>query len=123
MINPSDVANISSSLGILLLLITLFISALSASLDAQNLRQGGSNRRECWGIMLLSSALVLVTTLTMYFLWPAIHDVLKAHGTSDWKNSFRLFILVYLLLMPLWFWEVQIGYGALVNVFQKLKRP
>ena len=105
----SDVADTINFLGILLLLVILFTSALSTSLSAEFIREGGQKTQRCKNIMQLSSMLAFVTTATLISISPTLYKVVISYTSNDWQHSYFLFVIVYLLLIPLWIWQVRIA--------------
>ena len=62
--------------------------------------------------MALSIALALVSIASFLSLMSLVHLVMESHGTRSWEAAFWVFLLVYLLLIPLCIWQVIIAIGA-----------
>jgi len=108
-----QVADASSVLGLLLAIVALFTVALSSTLQSESTRQGGPHRGAWRRIMGLALALAVISAATLASLTAVVRVVLDAHGTSAWQPAFWVFLLVYLLLLPLCAWQVVIAVGAL----------
>jgi drug/metabolite transporter (DMT)-like permease len=107
-----QVTDASSVLGLLLAIVALFTAALSGTLQAEVTREGGPHRGAWRRIMGLALALAAVSVASLASLVPIVRAVIDAHGTSAWEPAFWVFLLVYLLLVPLGIWQIGIALGA-----------
>jgi magnesium-transporting ATPase (P-type) len=108
----------ATEIGPLLAVIALFSAALSANLQAEKTRAGGSHRGAKPRIAALSLAMAFVSIVSFISLTSLAHSALKAHGTSSWEPAFWVFLLVYVLLIPLCVWQI---ITALVAIFGKAR--
>ncbi len=107
-----QVAGASSVLGLLLAMVALFTAALSGTLQSELTREGGPHPGAWRRIMGLALALAAVSVASLASLVSTVRAVIDAHGTSAWEPAFWVFLLVYLLLVPLCIWQVSIAAGA-----------
>lgn len=107
----TKVADASSLLGLLLVLITLFTSEQSRILDVERHREGGPRRRTATRVAVLSGFLAVVTIAAILLLsglaWRA--RILCCHASDPLP---ALFELIWLLLPPLAVWQVALFVGA-----------
>jgi cation transporter-like permease len=107
-----QVAEASSVLGLLLAIVALFTATLSSTLQSERTREGGPHRGVWRRIMGLALALAAVSVASLAALVSTVRVVIGAHGTSGWEPAFWVFLLVYLLLVPLCIWQFGIALGA-----------
>lgn len=112
----TTVSDTLTALGILLLLVTVFTTFLSAALKSQNNSGNTLSYKQCLLTLTFALCLVIVSILSLVLIFPTFHEVWAVHGKTDWQNSFYLFLLIYILLIPLLFWQIQIGVGAIKNM-------
>ncbi len=107
-----QVTDAATELGVLLAIIELFTGALSAFLQSESARQGGAHKGARRQIIGLSIALALVSIASILSLLSLVRLVIDSHGTRSWEPAFWVFLLVYLLLIPLCIWQIIIAFGA-----------
>jgi hypothetical protein len=107
-----QVADASAELGLLLAIIALFTAALSSTLQSEQTRVGGAHQGARRRIVTLSVALAIVSVTSLASLLSLVRVVIDTHGTRSWEPAFWVFLLVYLLLVPLCIWQVCIAVGA-----------
>ena len=107
-----QVTDASTELGLLLAIISLFTVALSGTLQSELTREGGAHQDAWRRIMALSVALAAVSVASLASLLPLARVVIDTHGTRSWEPAFWVFLLVYLLLVPLCIWQACIAIGA-----------
>ena len=112
MSTSQQVTDASTELGLLLAIIALFTAALSSTLQSENTRENGPHPKAWRRIMALSVALAVVSVASLASLLSLVQLVIDSHGTRSWEPSFWVFLLVYLLLVPLCIWQVCIAIGA-----------
>ena len=112
MSTSQQVTDAATELGLLLAIIALFTGALSSTLQSESTRQGGAHKGARRRIMGLSIALALVSIASILSLLSLVRLVIDSHGTRAWEPAFWVFLLVYLLLIPLCIWQVIIAFGA-----------
>lgn len=105
-------ADASTELGPLLAIIALFTAALSSTLQSEATREGGAHPGARKRIMALSVALAIVSVVSFVTLLSLVRVVIDTHGTGSWEPAFWVFLLVYLLLVPLGIWQFCIAVGA-----------
>jgi len=114
-----QVSDASTELGLLLAIIALFTAALSSTLQSEMTREGGAHQGARRRIVAMSGALAIVSVASLASLLSLVRVVIDAHGTRSWEPAFWVFLLVYLLLVPLCIWQVSIAVGA----FRRLRPP
>jgi hypothetical protein len=107
-----QVADASSVLGLLLAIIALFTAALSSTVQSEKTRQGGAHPGAWRRLFALSVALAIVSVASLVSLISLVRLVIDTYGTHSWEPAFWVFLLVYLLLVPLCIWQVSIAVGA-----------
>ena len=107
-----QVTDASTELGLLLAIIALFTASLSSTLQSEMTRQGGAHQGAWRRIIALSGALAAVSVASLASLLSLVRVVIDSHGTRSWEPAFWVFLLVYLLLVPLCIWQVCIAIGA-----------
>jgi len=107
-----QVTDASTQIGPLLAVIALFTAALSGTLQSEKTRDGGANQGAWLRITALAISLALVSAGSIVSLLSLACTVIDTHGTRSWEPAFWVFLLVYLLLLPLCFWQVIIAIGA-----------
>jgi drug/metabolite transporter (DMT)-like permease len=107
-----QVTDASTQLGLLLAIIALFTAALSSTLQSENTRQGGAHPKAWRRIMTLSVSLAVVSVASLVSLLSLVRLVIDSHGTRSWEPAFWVFLLVYVLLIPLCIWQISIAIGA-----------
>jgi len=105
----SDAVNV---LSLLLVLVTLFTSAQSSTLQSERTRVGGPHLGTWRRVATVSALLAVVSLASLVSLIPAVHLVIRSHGTKGWESTFWVFLLVWVLLVPLCVWQVSIAIGA-----------
>ena len=113
MSTSQQVTDASGALGLLLAIVALFTSAQASTLQSERARQGGPNNGAKPRIAILSFTLAAVSGASLVSLFPVAWAVVDAIGTRGWEPAFGVFLLVYLLLVPLCVWQVTIAAGAL----------
>jgi lysylphosphatidylglycerol synthetase-like protein (DUF2156 family) len=107
-----QVADVSAQIGPLLAIIALFTAALSGTVQSEKTRDGGAHKGAKRRIVVLSISLSVVSAVSIISLLSLACAVIDAHGTRSWESAFWVFLLVYLLLIPLCLWQVIIAAGA-----------
>jgi cation transporter-like permease len=108
----AQVTDASTELGLLLAIVALFTAALSTTLQSENTREKGPHPNAWRRIMALSVALAIVSIASIVSLLSLVRLVIDSHGTRSWEPAFWVFLLVYLLLVPLCIWQIFIAIGA-----------
>lgn len=106
------IGDASGLVGLLLVLVTLFTAEQARSLDAERARLGGASPSARSRILVLSIALVLVTAASFAALIPLAGNVVDTWGTKSWDPVFIVFLLVWLMLIPLGVWQIFIASRA-----------
>ena len=113
MSTSQQVTDAASELGLLLAIIALFTGALSATLQSEKTREPTPHEGAWLRIMGLSIALAVVSIASFLSLLSLVRLVIDSHGTRSWEPAFWVFLLVYLLLIPLCIWQaIIIAFGA-----------
>jgi len=107
-----QVTDASTELGILLAIVAQFTGGLSSTLQSERTRVGGPHAKAWRRIMGLSVALAVVSVASLVSLLSLVRLVIDSHGTKSWESAFWVFLLVYLLLIPLFIWQASIAIGA-----------
>ena len=107
-----QVTDAATELGLLLAIIALFTGALSNTLQSEKTRDPGPHEGAWLRIMALSIALAIVSIASLLSLLSLVRLVIDSHGTRSWEPAFWVFLLVYLLLIPLFIWQVIIAIGG-----------
>jgi hypothetical protein len=106
------VSSASTLLGLLLVLVTLFTSEQARSLDAEENRTGGGRRGAYRRITLTTTALAAVTSLSVFSLAGLAYDVVRLCCGNGWDSSLAVFVLVFVLLLPLAGWQFHLARAA-----------
>jgi O-antigen/teichoic acid export membrane protein len=112
------VSSASTLLGLLLVLVTLFTSEQARSLEVEQHRAGGAQAGSYKRIALTTSGLALVTLASLISLSSLAWDILRLCCGQDWDPALAVFLLVWLLLIPLAVWQVSVARRA-----WKLRKP
>lgn len=107
-----QVADAASLMGLLLALDTLFTNEQARRLDAEDKRLGGSDAARKRAVFWTVIALGALTGCALLALWPLMLSLLEAVGGPGWEPVLSVFALVYLLLMGLVGWQVQLARRA-----------
>ena len=57
-------------------------------------------------------SLAVVSVASLVSLLSLVRLVIDSHGTRSWEPAFWVFLLVYVLLIPLCIWQISIAIGA-----------
>lgn len=106
------VSSASTLVGLLLVLVTLFTSEQARSLEVEEHRTGGAQPGSYRRIALTAVALALVTLTSLLSLSTLVWDVLRLCCGSGWDSTLAVFLLVWVLLIPLCVWQVSVGRRA-----------
>jgi hypothetical protein len=106
------VASASTLLGLLLVLVTLFTSEQSRSLEMEEQRTGGAQPGSYRRIALTAIGLALVTLTSLGSLASLVWDVVRLCCRGGWDSTLAVFVLVWLLLVPLSVWQLSVGRHA-----------
>jgi len=106
------IGDASSLTGLLLVLVTLFTSEQSRSLEAARQREGGAPAGSRSRIRTLAVALGVVTGISILALSPLVIDIASECCVGPWDPVRPVFVLVWILLFPLIGWQVSIARGA-----------
>jgi len=106
------VGNASTLLGLLLVLVTLFTSEQARSLEVEENRSGGAQPGSYRRIALISAGLGAVTLASLASLATLAWNVLGLCCSKGWDSSLAVFLLVWLLLVPLEGWQLSISRRA-----------
>lgn len=112
MTTSQQVSDASTELGLLLAIVALFTAALSSTLQSEMTRETGAHQGARRRIMAMSAALATVSAASLTSLLSLVRAISEAYGTRSWEPAFWVFLLVYLLLVPLCVWQVSICVGA-----------
>lgn len=106
------VSSASTLVGLLLVLVTLFTSEQARSLEVEEHRTGGAQPGSYRRIALTAVGLALVTLASLLSLCTLVWDVLRLCCGSGWDSTLAVFVLVWVLLIPLCMWQVSVGRRA-----------
>jgi hypothetical protein len=106
------ITEVSTLIGLLLVLVTLFTSEQARAVDAERRREGGSTRGAGRRITAISLCLAVVTIVAVLSTAPLVWDVIKFLVDGDAEPVQAVFALVWLLLVPLAFWQLVIATAA-----------
>jgi hypothetical protein len=106
------VSSASTLLGLLLVLVTLFTSEQARTLEFEEHRPGGAQPGSYRRIALTAGGLALVTFVSLVSLVSLAWDVLRLCCGRSWDSTLAVFLLVWLLLLPLCVWQVSVGRRA-----------
>lgn len=106
------IAQASTLVGLLLVLVTLFTSEQARSLEVERRRQGGASPEARKRIMVISLCLAAVTVLSFVSLAPLVWDISNAWVDGHGNSLQAVFGLVWLLLAPLGTWQLSIAFSA-----------
>jgi hypothetical protein len=104
------VGSASTLVGLLLILVTLFTSEQARSLDAERSHEGGPRTGICRRITIITAALAAVTILAFASLSGLAYDVVRSCCGASWDASLAVFVLVFLLLIPLAGWQLTLAW-------------
>jgi hypothetical protein len=116
------VASASTLLGLLLVLVTLFTSEQARSLEVEEHRTGGAQPGSYRRIALTAIGLALVTLASLGSLVSLVWDVLRLCCGGGWDSTLAVFLLVWLLLIPLSVWQISVGSRAW-KLWKNASRP
>jgi len=106
------VGGASTLLGLLLVLVTLFTSEQSRSLDAETERSGGGRSKTYRRIGIMATCLAIITGAALLSLFPIASEIIDTCCHGAWEPTFAVFLLVWLLLVPLMGWQIAIARSA-----------
>lgn len=106
------VSNASTLLGLLLVLVTLFTSEQARAFDLEQLRSGGGRRSIYRRVSLIAAALSVVTGASIVSLAPLAEQIVRLCCGAEWDSILGVFVLVWLLLVPLLGWQLGLAWRA-----------
>jgi hypothetical protein len=112
--------HVVASLGVLLVLVTLFAGEQARSLDAENKHSGGARRPVLVVIVGVSAALAAVSVAGILAMRSITGEAWTARES---ETSAFVLVLIWLLLFPLAIWELSIAISASGTLWRKLRRP
>ena len=107
-----QIAAASGGIGVVLVLISLFTSEQARRNDTERVRTGGPKQSSAMATCRISIALAVTTSLALVALAPLAIDVIGTCCSGRWRADSAIFVLLWLLLVPLVAWQVGIAKEA-----------
>lgn len=107
-----QVSATTGGIGIVLVLISLFTSEQARRNDTERARMGGPRRDTSRTTYLLSIGLAVTTLVALMVLAPLVIKILRSCCSGAWLPADAIFLLLWVLLLPLPLWQVSIAREA-----------
>lgn len=101
------------ALGLLLAIVALFTLGQASALQSERTRQDDPHQGAKRRIVAVSVTLAIVSAASLACFIPVARVVVDAIGTRAWEPAFWVFFLAYIMLAPLFAWELAIAVAAL----------
>lgn len=101
------------ALCLLLAIVTLFTLGQASILQAERTRQDGPHHGAMRRIMALSLTLAAVSVASVACFVPVARIVVDSIGTYAWEPVFGVFLIGYVLFVPVCAWQLAIAIAAL----------
>lgn len=104
-----QVDSVTAGVGVVLVLIALFTSEQARRNDTERTREGGARGAVVSTTVKIAVGLVVITALTFAALAPLAVQILDTCCGGSWNASQAVFLLLWVLLVPLAIWQVFIA--------------